>query len=181
MTVATAAGLGFAASGCGKPVLRVADASLGDYYTKQEYKKLREDQRRDYCEELAAQDSMYREEIAEAREVAERYAYRSAAARAAVDSLGRLADSLDTRIAALRSGTLPVPSGSEPTPAPSGPDAPTSGDRVTVRPGDSLWRISARTTIYGDGRRWNHLYDANRDQIRNADRIYPGQEIRIPR
>ena len=179
MTIAAATGIGFASQGCGKPVLRVADASLGDYYTDKEFKRLREDQRREYCEELAEQDSMYREEIAEARQVAERYAHRSAQSRAAVDSLGRLADSLDARIASLRSGVVPSPRQATP-PEPSTPGAPAE-DRITVRAGDSLWRISARQSIYGDGRRWNHLYDANRDHIRNADRIYPGQEIRIPR
>ena len=52
MTLAVA-WLAFAAAGCGKPVLRVADASLGDYYTQEEYQKLRKEQREEYCRELA--------------------------------------------------------------------------------------------------------------------------------
>jgi hypothetical protein len=84
--------LGFALlCGCGKPVLRIADASLGDYYTDEEFKKLREEQRLEYCQELAEQDSMYREEIADARSAADRFASRASSAREAADSLARLA------------------------------------------------------------------------------------------
>lgn len=153
--------------GCGKPVLRIADASLGDYFTEEEYKKLREEQRLEYCQELAEQDSMYREEIAEARSSADRYAGRASSARVAADSLARLADSLEAKLAtARRTGGAPATVG---------------GSVVEVGPGDSLWRIAAREAIYGDGRRWNELYEANRDRIRDADRIYPGQELVVPR
>ncbi|HET9950971.1 MAG TPA: LysM peptidoglycan-binding domain-containing protein [Candidatus Eisenbacteria bacterium] len=169
VTLSMAAGLGFLACGCGKPVLRVADASLGDYYTEKEFRKLSEEQRQDYCQELAEQDSIYREEIADARTAGDRFAGRAQAARAAADSLARLADSLDTRVAELRR-TPPAE-----TPAAAGRAT------VTVGPGDSLWRISAREAVYGDGHRWNELYEANRDRIRDADRIYPGQELVVPR
>lgn len=157
--------LGFGSlCGCGKPVLRIADASLGDYFTAKEYEKLREEQRLEYCQELAEQDSMYREEIADARSAAVRYAGRALGARAGADSLARLADSLEAKLATVR-------------------EAPTlaGGAVIAVGAGDSLWRIAARETIYGDGRRWNELYEANRDRIRDADRIYPGQELVVPR
>lgn len=169
VTLSMAAGLGMLVCGCGKPVLRVADASLGDYYTAQEYKKLSEENRQEYCQELAEQDSIYREEIADAREAGERFAGRAQAARAAADSLARLADSLDARVATMRQAP-PVE-----TPSHAGNAV------VTVRSGDSLWRISAREAIYGDGHRWSELYEANRDRIRDADRIYPGQELVVPR
>jgi nucleoid-associated protein YgaU len=168
-TITIVAGFSLLTMGCGKPVLRVADASLGDYYTEKEYRKLSEEQRLEYCQELADQDSVYREEIADARGAGDRFSTRSQAARAAADSLARLADSLDARLAEARR----APQKESPAPA--------AKPAVTVRRGDSLWRISARETIYGDGRRWNQLYEANRDRIRDADRIYPGQELVIPR
>ncbi|HET7903192.1 MAG TPA: LysM peptidoglycan-binding domain-containing protein, partial [Candidatus Eisenbacteria bacterium] len=52
---------------------------------------------------------------------------------------------------------------------------------VTVRAGDSLWRISGRAELFGDPRQWPRLYEANRDRIRDADLIHPGQELRVPR
>ncbi|MGU3329809.1 LysM peptidoglycan-binding domain-containing protein [Methylobacterium mesophilicum] len=44
--------------------------------------------------------------------------------------------------------------------------------------GDNLWRISQRT--YGRGERYTVIYDANQGQIRDPDRIYPGQIFILP-
>ena len=49
---------------------------------------------------------------------------------------------------------------------------------ATVARGDSLWRISQRAL--GAGTRYSVLYNANRDRIRNADLIYPGQVFVLP-
>jgi len=47
-----------------------------------------------------------------------------------------------------------------------------------VQPGNSLWRIARRS--YGQGPRYTVIYEANREQIRNPDLIYPGQVFTIP-
>ena len=47
-----------------------------------------------------------------------------------------------------------------------------------IERGDSLWEISRRT--YGAGDRYTVIYDANQDQIRNPDLIYPGQIFVLP-
>jgi nucleoid-associated protein YgaU len=49
---------------------------------------------------------------------------------------------------------------------------------TVVSRGDSLWRISRVT--YGAGTRYAVVYKANRDQIRDPNRIYPGQILVIP-
>ena len=49
---------------------------------------------------------------------------------------------------------------------------------ATVSRGDNLWRISRR--IYGEGTRYTVIYDANQGQIRNPDKIYPGQVFVLP-
>ena len=49
---------------------------------------------------------------------------------------------------------------------------------TVVSPGDSLWRISRNT--YGAGIRYAVVYKANQNQIRNPDRIYPGQVFVLP-
>lgn len=51
--------------------------------------------------------------------------------------------------------------------------------RYRVKEGDCLWFI-ARAYL-GRGREWRSIYEANRDQIRNPDLIYPGQVFTIPR
>ncbi len=49
---------------------------------------------------------------------------------------------------------------------------------VVVQPGNSLWRISRRT--YGRGLAYTVIYEANDDQIRDPDLIYPGQVFVLP-
>ncbi len=50
--------------------------------------------------------------------------------------------------------------------------------RVVVQPRQNLWRIARHA--YGHGIRYTVIYQANREQIRNADLIYPGQVFTIP-
>ena len=60
------------------------------------------------------------------------------------------------------------------TPEPAAP-APVF---YTVVSGDSLWKIASKH--YGDGNKWNALFEANREVIKDPDLIYPGQQIRVP-
>jgi nucleoid-associated protein YgaU len=47
-----------------------------------------------------------------------------------------------------------------------------------VQPGNSLWRIARRS--YGQGVRYTVIYEANKEQIRDPDLIYPGQVFVLP-
>ncbi len=60
----------------------------------------------------------------------------------------------------------------------SPPPQPTT---YTVRRGETLPQISARTEIYNDSTLWPIIYRANRDQIRDPKRLWPGQVFVIPR
>lgn len=51
----------------------------------------------------------------------------------------------------------------------------------TVKRGETLPQIAARSDVYGDANMWPLIYRANRDQIRDPKRIWPGQVLRIPR
>lgn len=57
--------------------------------------------------------------------------------------------------------------------------AQVAGERVVVQPRANLWRIARQA--YGQGTRYTVIYEANRDQIRNPDRIYPGQVFSVPK
>ena len=50
-----------------------------------------------------------------------------------------------------------------------------------VKKGDWLSKIAARREIYGDLSEWPCIYQANQDQIRDPDLIYPNQKFLIPR
>ena len=57
--------------------------------------------------------------------------------------------------------------------------AQVAGERVVVQPKANLWRIARQA--YGQGTRYTVIYEANRDQIRNPERIYPGQVFNVPK
>lgn len=48
----------------------------------------------------------------------------------------------------------------------------------TIKSGDSLSKIAKE--VYGDVNKWQALFDANREVIKDPDLIYPGQIILIP-
>ena len=50
---------------------------------------------------------------------------------------------------------------------------------VVVQPGNSLWRIARR--IYGEGVKYTVIFQANKEQIRDPDLIYPGQVFALPK
>jgi hypothetical protein len=59
--------------------------------------------------------------------------------------------------------------------------------RYTVRPWrisrDCFWNIAARPWVYGDGRKWRVLYNANKSKLpnpNNPDLIVPGIVLDIP-
>jgi nucleoid-associated protein YgaU len=68
-----------------------------------------------------------------------------------------------------------VKSGSSTHPLPS---EQSQDQWYTVVTGDSLSKISKH--FYGDGNRWQKIFDANRDQIQDPDLIRPGQRLKIP-
>ena len=48
----------------------------------------------------------------------------------------------------------------------------------TIQKGDSLSKIAKQH--YGDAMKYPMIFEANREVIKNADLIYPGQVLRIP-
>ncbi|MCY1463710.1 putative protein YgaU [compost metagenome] len=49
---------------------------------------------------------------------------------------------------------------------------------VTVVKGDTLSAISLR--VYGDANKYNKIFEANKPMLTHPDKIYPGQQLRIP-
>ncbi|TYO99909.1 LysM domain-containing protein [Geothermobacter ehrlichii] len=61
------------------------------------------------------------------------------------------------------------------------PPTPKKVTRYRVVRGDTLPAIAARPEVYGDPFLWPLLYKANRDQLTDPRKIYPGQELSVPR
>lgn len=66
----------------------------------------------------------------------------------------------------------------EPQPEPEPDPDPAPVGTYTVQAGDSLWRIAQKHL--GSGSRWNDIYEANRDTIRDPNFIRIGQVLNIP-
>jgi nucleoid-associated protein YgaU len=91
------------------------------------------------------------------------------------------ATGLQPDAAPAQQATLPVAAAeevpAETQPASVDPNLPRNG-KIVIQPGNSLWRISR--VIYGRGVEYTTIYQANKDQIRNPDLIYPGQIFATP-
>lgn len=81
------------------------------------------------------------------------------------------------------------PAPAEPAPATPAPvsvsaetteSAPEGETRTyTVKSGDSLWKIAE--AMYGNGSKYMKIFEANSDLLENPDKIFPGQELKIPK
>lgn len=80
---------------------------------------------------------------------------------------------------------------SEPQPAPQAPETAARSAQpsepvqpqaemqtYTIKSGDTLSKIAKQ--FYGQANKYMVIFEANRDIIKDPDRIYPGQTIRIP-
>jgi len=56
-----------------------------------------------------------------------------------------------------------------------GPEA----EFYTVKAGDSLSKIAKH--FYGDAKKYNLIFDANKPMLTDPNKIYPGQTLRIPK
>ena len=63
------------------------------------------------------------------------------------------------------------------------PEQPTQPEQPTatyvVIKGDSLWKIAKK--LLGDGTQWKAIFEANSATVKDANRIYVGQTLNIPR
>lgn len=89
----------------------------------------------------------------------------------------RLRRQLEEQQAVLKQAPSPPPP-SPPSPMEREPARPPT---YTVKRGETLPQIAARPMVYGDPLLWPLIYRANRDQIRDPRRLWPGQILRIPR
>jgi uncharacterized protein HemX len=66
---------------------------------------------------------------------------------------------------------------------PKGSTASGSGKKktMTVKPGDTLWKIAERQDVYGSGWLYPLIYKANKDVIKDPNQLDAGLKLIIPR
>ena len=94
---------------------------------------------------------------------------------------------VDDRLTVLRSAAVTPSAGAAATaPGPgvtvaqesSGSDTGWSSRTYTVQKGDTLSGIAKE--MYGDAGKYQQIFQANQPMLKDPDRIYPGQVLRIP-
>lgn len=60
----------------------------------------------------------------------------------------------------------------------AGAEATPAAQTYTVAKGDSLSKIAKQ--VYGSANRWHAIFNANRDQLDDPDKIFPGQVLKLP-
>ena len=56
--------------------------------------------------------------------------------------------------------------------------SPAAAQTYTVKPGDTLSKIAKE--LLGDGNAYMSIFNANKDQLSDPDKIKPGQVLKIP-
>ena len=62
--------------------------------------------------------------------------------------------------------------------APTAPEAAATVQTYTVAKGDTLSKIAKK--FYGDANKYPVIFEANKPMLKDPDKIYPGQNLRIP-
>jgi nucleoid-associated protein YgaU len=151
-------------TGCSEKMVRQADVSAGDYYNEEEFNSLGDDQREQYCADLA--DEL--EGLSEAT------------AKAESDAAGVDLDQLRAELRHLQ-GEYNSQAGHVKQVRDEIEYFEGLPKDYTVVKGDCLWNISGFESIYADPVQWPRIYRANKDQIKDPDLIYPDQVFAIPR
>jgi len=60
-------------------------------------------------------------------------------------------------------------------------EVPKKEEVYVVQKGDCLWNIAAKPVVYGDAFQWPELWAANRDSIKNPDKIDIGLMLEVHR
>ena len=64
---------------------------------------------------------------------------------------------------------------------PAQPSSSSHSSTYKVRHGDSLWKISGKSSVYGDSFQWPLLFINNKDRIKDPDIIKPSWHLKVRR
>jgi nucleoid-associated protein YgaU len=142
------------------------DVSKGQFYTEEEYQKLKKQDRLAYCDALAKEAERQGQLLASAQSSLDK-------AKARVDELKAQINKVDGELTPLQGEVSQLESQIK--------DLEALPTQWTVKSGECLSKISGYTEIYSDPKKWTRIYRANRDKIQDPNLIYVGWVLAIPR
>jgi nucleoid-associated protein YgaU len=89
----------------------------------------------------------------------------------------RVVPSRSATVPKLSAPTRPLASPTSPAKPPVAPRSSTQPNVITIKPGDSLWKLAKQNL--GSGLRWHELLSAN-PNILNPNRIFAGSQLALP-
>jgi nucleoid-associated protein YgaU len=142
------------------------DVSKGQFYTEEEYQKLKKKDRLAYCEALAAEAARQKEMFAAAQANLDEERATVEGLRAKLNQVDGQLNPVQAEVSRLEKEIAELEA------------LPKSW---TVKSGECLSKISGYTEIYSDPKKWPRIYRANRDKIQDPNLIYVGWVLSIPR
>jgi len=155
-----------AVAGCAKDTGRKVDVSKFEYYSEDEFAKLSNSQKEQYCSDLETVRNRVQEELTLAQEDL-------VATRKEIDGLRNQITPVEKEILRLEADIRTL----------TGQIAQLERlpQEYTVKEGDCLSIIADRDDIYAAASKWPRIYRANLDKIEDPVWIYPNMVLTIPR
>ncbi|HVP57867.1 MAG TPA: LysM peptidoglycan-binding domain-containing protein [bacterium] len=142
------------------------DVSKGQFYTEEEYQKLKKADRIAYCDALAKEADRQKQLLASDQSELDKTKGQVEDLKAQIKKVDGDLDPLKAQVSQL-DGQIKDLEG-----------LPT---QWTVKSGECLSKISGYTEIYSDPKKWPRIYRANRDKIQDPNLIITGWVLAIPR
>ncbi|MFZ1947812.1 MAG: LysM peptidoglycan-binding domain-containing protein [bacterium] len=142
------------------------DVTKGQFYTEEEYQKLKKGDRLAYCDQLAREADRQRQLLATATTGLDK-------GKADVDQLKARIKQVDGELNPAKADVTRLEKEIA--------ELEALPKTWTVKQGECLSKISAYTEIYSDSKKWTRIYRANRDKIQDPNLIYVNWVLAIPR
>jgi nucleoid-associated protein YgaU len=153
-------------TGCSKYEPRPIDISEGEYYEGEEYQKLSDEDREEYCQALADELDRLQRESKEASERAAGNREDIERLTSELDQSRREYSELSTRVEEYTMQLQQLAS---------------LPKKWTLKFGECLWILSGYEEIYGDPVKWPRIWRANYQMIEDPDWVLAGWTLDIPR
>jgi len=142
------------------------DVSKGQFYSEEEYQKLKKKDRLAYCEALAKEADRQKQLVATAESGLGKAKTDTDQLKAKMKQVDGELNPLQAEVSRLEKEIA---------------DLEALPKAWTVKQGECLSKISGYTEIYSDSKKWPRIYRANRDKITDPNLIYVGWVLNIPR